>query len=67
MSVYKKGFVFPLLRKNINCSTDIMWEQRKELKLCSSIALEWAGHLYAEIKIQEEIDHAYLPRSGELW
>ena len=44
------------MRKNINCFTDVIWERRKELKLCSHRPLEWAVDSYPEIKIQKEID-----------
>lgn len=54
--IYKKGFTFPVVRKNINGFTGIIRERKKELKLCSNRPLEWAGDSYLEIKIQKEID-----------
>lgn len=66
MFIYKKGFAFHLTEENINYFIDVIWEQREEGKLCSSRPSEGAGDSYPEIKIQHEIDRAYLLRSGEL-
>ena len=39
----KKGFAFPLVRRNINHCTDVIWERRKELRLCSNRPWKWTG------------------------
>lgn len=64
--VYRKGLAIHLTKENITYFTAVIWEQRKEGKLCSSRPSEGAGDSYPEIKIQHEIDCAYLLRSGEL-
>lgn len=38
--IYKKEFAFPLVRKNMNHFVDLIWERRKELKLCSDRPLK---------------------------
>lgn len=52
----RRDLLFPLVRRNINHFTDVIWERRKELKLCSNRPLKWTGDSCPEIKIQVEID-----------